>query len=194
MNGHHRLLSLVMASLVVLCSCSSGKTEESRIEEIRSEYSEAESLTATALVTADYGDRVYEFKLRYTGNDTEGDVEILAPESLKGLTARIGEVGKSLIYDGAELSLGDLTPDGISPMECLPMMTACWKSGCTDGSVTEKINGRDTLAVTYPIQENEQLITWFETDTNLPLRAELFFDGDMVISCEFENIITHTEK
>jgi hypothetical protein len=161
-----------------------------RAAEIQEEYTAIDSLTVTAEVTADYGDRVYEFRLKYTGDDEEGTVEILSPESVKGIAARLTSGGRALRYDGAELSLGSLTKDGLSPMECLPFMIGRWKNGYVSGAVTEKLDGTDTVAVTFDVSENESLVTWFEADSSLPVRAELFFDGDMVIRCEFENIIT----
>lgn len=185
-----KLLALMTALSLTLCSCGAGQTAEEKAMEIQAEYAAWDTLTITADVTADYGDRVYEFKLRYTGNDTEGTVEVLSPEEIAGLTAEILPDGSSIEYDGAELSLGELTSGGLSPMDCLPMMIAEWSEGYVDRAETDNIDGTDTLAVTYTLSENESLITWFEADTNLPVRAEVYFDGSMVLCCEFENIVT----
>ena len=185
-----KLLALMTALSLTLCSCGVGQTAEEKALELQEEYAAWDTLTITADVTADYGDRVYDFKLRYTGNDTEGTIEVLEPEAIAGLTATVSPDGSSLSFDGAELSLGELSSDGLSPMDCLPMMIEQWSKGFVDRAETDSINGTDTLAVTYTVSENEYLITWFEADTNLPVRAEIYFDGSMVICCEFENIIT----
>lgn len=185
-----KLLALMTALSLTLCSCSAGKTAEKKAMEIQQEYAAWESLAITADVTADYGDRVYEFKLRYTGNNTDGVVEVMSPEEIAGLTATLSPESKSLCYDGAELSLGELTADGLSPMECLPLMIDQWSNGHIERVDSETIDGTDTLAVSFTVSEDEYLITWFEADTNLPVRAEIYYDGSMVICCEFENIVT----
>lgn len=186
-----KLLALMITICLILCSCSSrGISNEERAAEIQNEYSTLDGLTITANVTADYGERVYDFKLKFTGNNTDGVVEVVEPEIIAGLTAILAEDGNSLVYDGANLSLGNLTPDGLSPMDCIPLMLGQWSEGYIDGAMSEKIDGRDALAVTFTVSEDEYLVTWFENETNLPIRSEIFYDGSMVIGCEFENIVT----
>ena len=185
-----KLLALMTALSMTLCSCGAGQTAEEKALEIQAEYAAWDTLTVTADVTADYGDRVYDFKLRYTGNHTEGTVEVLEPEEIAGLSATVSPDGDALIYDGAELSLGELTTDGLSPMKCIPMMIGNWSEGYIGRAETGSIDGTDSLAVTYTLSESEYLVTWFEYDTNLPIRSEIYFDGNMVLYCEFENIIT----
>ncbi len=163
---------------------------EEKAIEIQTEYAQWENISITGDITADYGDRVYEFKVKFTGNESEGTIEVLEPDEIAGLTAKIAEDGNSLIYDGVELSLGDLTANGVSPIECIPMMIDQWSEGYIQNAVTDKLNDSDTVAITFTISEDEYLVTWFEADTNLPIRAELFFDNNMVICCEFENIVT----
>ena len=183
------MLALMITPLLLLCSCS-GQSPEDRGKRIQEEYAGLDSITVTAKVTADYGDKVYDFRLKYTGSEEEGRVEILSPEAVKGLAVKIASGGRQLVFDGAELSLGSLTPEGLSPVDCLPVMIGQWKDGYISGSVSERLYGKDTAAVTFDMAENEYLITWFEDGTWLPVRAEMFFDGDMVLSCEFENIVT----
>lgn len=185
-----KLLALMTALILTLCGCSGGQTLEEKADEIQSEYSAWESLSITADITADYGDRVYDFKVKYTGNATEGTIEVLEPELIAGLTAKVSEDGNALIYDGAELSLGDLTASGISPMESIPLMIGQWSKGYIQNVVMDTLDGKDTFAITFTISEKEYLITWFEADSNLPIKAEVYFDNSMVLCCEFENIVT----
>lgn len=185
-----KILALMTALSMTLCGCAQGQSIEEKAIEIQKEYSAWESLDITAEVTADYGNRVYEFKLKYTGNDSEGTVEVLKPEELGGLTARISPDSSSLIYDGAELYLGELTADGLSPMDCIPMMIGQWSDGYIQDVVRETIDGTDTLAVTFTASEDVSITTWFEEDTNLPVKAEIYYDNSMVLWCEFENIVT----
>ncbi len=185
-----KTLALMTALCLVFSACSRGVTADDRAGEIQEEYSAGNDLTLTGNVTADYGEKIYEFRLKYTGNHTDCRVEILSPEELAGIAARLDQDGRTLEYDGCELSIGSVAGDGLSPMECIPFMLHEWGHGYISGAAAEKLGGAETVAVTFDIGENETLVTWFEAETNLPVRSEIFFDGDMVISCEFENIIT----
>lgn len=184
------LLALMMTFCITLCSCEAGQTIEEKAAKIQAEYATWEQLDITAHISADYGDRVYDFKLQFTGNETEGTVKVLSPEEIAGLTAELTPDSSYLIFDGAELSLGALTADGLSPMSCLPMMLGQWSGGYIDNAETASVNGADALSVSFTVSDNIYLITWFELSTSLPLKAELYLDGSMIISCEFENIVT----
>lgn len=185
-----KLLALMIPICLLLGSCSSKQTVEEKAMELQAEYAAWEKLTITADISADYGDSVYDFKLQYTGNETEGTVCVLSPTELAGLTAELTKENSYLVYDGAELSLSELTTDGLSPMDCLPMMIGQWAGGYISGAETEAADGIDALAVTYAVSDDVSLKTWFEYGNNLPVKAEIYFKDSMVIYCEFENIVT----
>jgi len=185
-----KLLALMTALCVLLCSCGAGQTAEEKAMEIQEEYAGWDDLTATARITADYGDRVYDFKVRYTGNSSEGVLEILSPRELQGITATVSPDGSSISFSGAELALGELTAKGLSPMECIPMMIGQWSEGYIERAEADSVDGRDAVSVTFTLSEKEYMVTWFESETDLPVKSEIYFDGIMVLCCEFENIIT----
>ena len=182
----------MIALMTILCltlgGCGSQDRGQSKAKEIQSRYAQSDEIEITADVTADYGDRVYDFSLQYIGGGSDGTVTVLSPENIAGLTARLSAGSGRLEYDGAELSIGGLTTDGLSPMEALPTMVKQWKTGFIEAAQDEKLNGSDTVAVTYTISGTEYLITWFDGDTMLPIRGELFFDGAMVVAADFEHV------
>ena len=57
-------------------------------------------------LNADYGDRVYAYKLKYSGDMTSGSIEILEPASIAGLTVQVSPDGTSLIYEDVTLDTG----------------------------------------------------------------------------------------
>jgi outer membrane lipoprotein-sorting protein len=185
-----KALALMIALILLLASCKvAGKAADEMALDIRTALLEAEKLEITTNVTADYGDRVYDFKLKFTGNADLGEIEILAPESIAGLKAEVSISGGTLKYDGATLDTGALTGDGLSPAEAVPVLIAQWQTGFLSGCNFEKLDETDALAVTSDVTESVAQRTWFDTETRLPLRAELSENGEMVIKCDFENVI-----
>jgi len=176
------------ALMVIMASCASGGSTEQRAVEIRSGFLQAGTITAVANVTADYGDRVYEYKLKYTGDGESGTIELREPEMLSGLTAVISEGGAVLEYDGASLETGPITEDGLSPAAALPVMISEWKTGYMTDCTAEKYGDVSVLAVTIMVSETVELRTWFDDSTLLPLRAELSENGRTAIICTFENV------
>ena len=62
-----------------------------------------ERCAAEVAVTADYGQRVYEFLLSAAVDGDETVLTLREPELAAGITARIGEEGGALEYDGLAL-------------------------------------------------------------------------------------------
>ena len=71
--------------------------------------------TAQLSVTADYGQRVYEFELDAAVNGEETVLTVTAPELIAGVTARTAGTEGALEYDGVILETGALSRGGLSP-------------------------------------------------------------------------------
>ena len=82
----------MILSLLLLPSCG-GMEEQNQAEElaltIRGEYLALEGLSARAEITADYGQRVYEFVLTAAVSGEETVLTLAEPEWAAGLTARL---------------------------------------------------------------------------------------------------------
>ena len=77
------------AVLLTLCACS-GHDPSQEFIDIRAAYL-ASDITLSAELTADYGDRRYDYSLSYTGDGKSGEVSILSPETVSGISAQIDE-------------------------------------------------------------------------------------------------------
>jgi len=188
------ILALMTALCITLCACGGKGGTEDLAEDIKAEYLKAESVTLIISVTADYGSRVYDYKLRCVAQTDTADIEIMEPEGIKGLRAHVSEEGIGLEYDGVTLDTGELFGKGLSPIEAIPMMLNAWRSGYITETRSEKIDKADTLAVTFDLKpagsETEIAHTvWFDKDSHLPVKAEIIYDGYRVIDCTFGNVI-----
>jgi len=157
--------------------------------ELRSDLLEAERLIINADITADYGDRVYTFGVRYTGNAEFGEIVILSPETIAGVTAEVTVDGATLIFDGARLDTGPLTGGGLTPAEALPMLISEWQTGRIAFAGFERFGENDTVTMESAIDDSIAQKTWFNRTTLLPLRAEVSNNGVMVVAVAFNNVI-----
>jgi outer membrane lipoprotein-sorting protein len=179
---------LAVLALIFAASCS-GQVKPEKLEaEIKDVFRGADSVETTADITADYGSGVFSFSVRYTGSADMGAVEILAPESIAGITAEVTFPECYLEYDGLSLEAGTLTGDGLSPVQALPILLGQWTDGYAELGSFERLDGVDALALETRITEVSSQKTWFDAETLLPMRSEIYGDGRMVVVCEIESI------
>jgi len=138
----------------------------------------------SAEITADYGDHVHLFTLRFDSGAST--LEVLAPELIAGIVVAVSESGTVLHWDGAELNTGPLTEDGLSPIAALPIIVYQWKEGFITSAHYETFHGIGTVVMTTAVSDRVQHSTWFDRETGFPLQAELLQDGVRVLRSVFE--------
>ena len=184
----HRLWLCVPMIALLLVGC--GRLEVSEAEqlalEIRGEYLELERCSASLEITADYGQRVYQFEMDAQVQGEDAVLTLTAPETVAGLTARwAGEAG-TLEYDGVAVETGSLDPEGLDPVSAFPVLLEAARSGyltaCAleeDGTVL-RVDCGDPAGT--PGQGTETTL-WFDGETGALLRGEIRVDGFRVIGC-----------
>lgn len=170
-------LAFCLVLCVVLTGCGAPTADETARELLGRLDLSSPSLTAD--VTADYGDRVYSFRLKYAG----GVVTILSPDSIAGIEALVGEDGFSLRYDGAEVFTGSI--GGISPMSALPLVLNAFAA---DYISDAKFAPDNILSVTFRIDDNVALNVDFDRETELPISAEVSENGEMKLKITFYDV------
>ena len=180
---------MILALLLALSACGGG-AEGSQAEqlalELRGAYLALEGCTASIEVTADYGQRVYQFEMDAQVQGEDAVLTLTAPETVAGLTARwAGEAG-TLEYDGVAVETGSLDPEGLDPVSAFPVLLEAARSGyltaCAleeDGAVL-RVDCGDPAGT--PGQGTETTL-WFDCGTHARLRGEIRVDGFRVIGC-----------
>ena len=110
------LCVLMMTLWLSLAACGGGATgAEQMALDIRGEYLAMEGCSAELAVTADYGQRVYEYGLALEYH-REGEcvLTVISPEAVAGVTARLKDGSGSLEYDGVWVETGPLDESGMS--------------------------------------------------------------------------------
>ena len=177
------LICLFALLSLFLTACSREQPPEERALEIRERF-----LTSTqrfaAELTADYGDRVHHFTLRF--DSAASTLEVLAPEIIAGVLIEVSESGTVLHFEGAELNTGPLTEDGLSPLAALPVIVYEWKEGIITGAHYETFHGIRAVVMTTDISDTVRHMTWFNAETDIPIKAEILENGFAVITIAFE--------
>lgn len=182
----------LMMSLCLLAACGGGAGEKSGEElaiQLQSEFSTMTACSARVSLEADYGQRVFDCVLDVTYDQvTGGTLTIVEPELARGVTARIGPEGTSLSYEGFSLDTGDVTGDGLSPVEAVPRLY--------QAVVRDYVAGADlsdgVLSVTYRDAEQApgtglETVVTFDAESHAPLTGELFWDGARVILAQISD-------
>lgn len=185
-----------MMTLVLLTGCSRGEQSTAHAAEelalnIRAEYLTMTACTAAVDITADYGQRVYEYSTDMAwSKDGETRLTVTAPEKIAGITARIRDGSSFLEFDGASLETGVLSGTGLSPIEALPAVLDYIGSGYI-GAFDFEMNGEEKFLWFICRDPGCQpgvgieAAFWFDPTSHALKRAEILSDGYCVVRCEF---------
>ena len=183
-----KIAALFVISALILSSCSGKMSADDLAREVKKSYTESDHISMNAEITANYAARAWRFLVKYEGGSGGGTVTILEPENVSGISARIDADGVTLVYDGAEVFTGEVTEDGLSPVDALPVIVSLWRGGIVTGAAWETADGEKCLAVSYRITDGVTARTLFDTETLLPVSAELIRGGYAVLSLRFLNV------
>lgn len=187
-----QLLCVPMMTLALLTACggtAAGDPAEELALEIRGEYLAMERCAAEMEITADYGQRVYEFLLSAAVEGEETVLTLREPELAAGITARISEEGGVMEYDGLALETGPLDGEGLSPVSALPALLSAARSEYMAECTLEQTGDSELLRVRCADPEatpgaGRETTLWFEPETHALARGEISVDGYRVIQCE----------
>ena len=185
------IIAPVILLPLLLCACGGENAENDLVLDLREDFRTMDTWAGQMDVTADYGQRVYEYTVSFAGSREEGTVlTILAPEEAAVITAEAKEGRTWLDYDGVRLETGPLDPAGLSPMDALPALLEAMKTGAVTETGTENDGAREILLVTtgdpgLPAGRGRETVFRFDKSRKALLEAEIRSDGAAVIRCVF---------
>ena len=189
-----KLLSCVLMMTLLLSGCKSGgeSTPEEEALALRDMYQNLAGWSSTVDITAEVGDKVFDFTLD-AGWQREGEtvLVITAPELLAGITARIVDGETVLEYDGAGLSLGLLDGKGLTAVSVVPWLMEQIGSGYMARCAWAGEN-KELLQITFRDPEAEaskgtEFRIAFDRETFVLNGAEVSVDGASVLTAVFRN-------
>ena len=177
----------ILLTFTLLSACSSGGDGASAITEA---MRNTLSASYRADITAHFPAREVSFILDYTYNrDGDDRAFVVAPDEIAGMCFTVTGERSTINFDGANLEMGRLNEDNLSPLATVPILTKHWTGGNITQQSDTKIFNRDAyLIITQSTGESSKIEvrSWFSKDDLLPLYAEIFSDGERVIQCRFE--------
>lgn len=168
-------LIVLTISLLLLSGCSGG--EEKAFLDFAQTVAKAETVSFKGHVTAEYSKISAEFDLAFLENDGEAVIEVLKPDIVSGIKARVKDGETSLEYEGAMLDLGNIGGSWLSPMSSLPIMLRAIKDAHLDLAWDE-----DGMLVVRLIPEDDMTVNvWLDTESMTPKNAEITYNEKTAI-------------
>ncbi|MCI9156592.1 MAG: hypothetical protein HFF44_06585 [Lawsonibacter sp.] len=176
--------------LLTGCGQAGGNQAEELALTIRGEYLTMDGCAARAAVTADYGQRVYQYEMAVSVNGEETLLTLSAPETVAGLTARMTGEENLLEFDGVAVETGPLDDSGLTPVSALPALLEAAKSGYITACALEEDEALLRVDCGDPAGSpgtGTEYALWFDASTHALTRGEISLDGFRVILCEFSD-------
>ena len=175
-------------SVVLLCGCSNKSSHLDRALAMREQLLKSEGCSFDAVVTADYGENTYTFKMHCT-SDGSGNVsfEVLEPESISAITGTISEEDGKLTFDDQVLAFATMADGQITPVSAPWVLIRTLRGGylnaCTSWDDGLQLLIDDSYrddALQLDIKTNAQ---------DHPVWAEILWKGRRVLSLSIDNFI-----
>ncbi len=178
---------LLLSLLLSACGGTLGDREREEFLEIRAALLGREELDLRADLRADYGDRVYDYRLAYAGTADRGVLQIEEPLELRDIRVELEQGHARLRCGELMLDTGALAGKE-SPVQAFPLMIRAWLRGSVAECWRERLYGEDCVAAEIhlggPGAETSLVCrAWFRRSGGEPVYAELAAEGNVCLSC-----------
>lgn len=180
-------ISLALAIGLLLTACGSQTPgPEAKVQEMREIYQTMEGVSATAEITADYGERIYTYSVSVEGTVSAGTMTVQSPENIANTVLQWSDGQTALSYEETTLETGSVTDSGLSPVDAMPTILA----SCRGGNLVECCLEGEENSLLYaelenPNDEDCTVSCWFSMEGYALLKAELAENGTRVITLDF---------
>ncbi len=175
---------------VVLLLGGCGEETQSRAAELQQRYEALTGYEAEIRVAVPRGDETLRYALHLTAEGETVRAEVMEPELLAGISARMEGEQLTLEYDGTILDAGTLSPR-VSALNAAPLLLRAFPQGYLDSFGSETMDGEDTLRADFPLTlagESLDCVLWFGED-GAPVYGEIAQEGKIIAAVEFTNVI-----
>ena len=177
---------LFLVVLALLCGCQPVNNDLDRAMVLRTKLNQGAGCSFEADITADYGDKTYQFSLLCVA-DQKGNVtfEVLSPKTIAGIKGKIDNEGGKLTFDDVALSFA-LQADGfLSPVSAPWILIRALTGGYVRHCGQEESLLRVTVDDSY--QDDAFMLDIWLNDANIPIRADIFEANRRILALEIKN-------
>ncbi len=171
--------------LLLLCGCGNADADLSRGLALREKLQQS-GCSFTATITADYGEKLYEFVMECE-SDAAGTVgfTVLRPESIAGVTGKVSAGGGKLSFDDSVLAFELLADGELSPVSAPWLLMKTLRSGYL--ASCSKCDGNLCLTIDDSYEDDALQLDIILNQDDLPQRVHILWQGRRVLSMHVEN-------
>lgn len=179
-------MKFAVAVLMIACmlgGCSTTDHQLDQAMELRKTILTAESCTFGAVITADYGDKLYSFQMDCSA-DTSGNLSftVTAPDTISGITGMISQEGAALTFDDKVLAFPMLADNQLSPVSAPWVFLSTLRSGYITGCSRE--DDTTCIYIDDSFEENPLYLEIYTDKDMNPIRAEIFWNQRRILSAD----------
>jgi len=188
-----RCLPMIALCLLLVACGGEKESEQAGAAQMRSPYMAMEGCRMEAQLSCGEGEQLWQARVQCDYTPEESVVEILAPEEILGVRARLREDGVNLEYEDLCLNIGTLSRENISPMTGLPQMMEALRVGWLLEENREEWDEIPCLRLSLD-QTGEQgskivSTVWLREEDGTPVRGEIAVDGENILTVEFTSFV-----
>lgn len=174
--------------LFILCGCSKSVKYEEMYTDWRDAFLATNEHSIQAVVTAQDEKKAGEFTLLYTLNAEGETVEVLAPEMIAKVKARLEDGKTDLSYDGVILETGSSLSEQLSPLMSLATFMDILAGGHPENSWQEKKDGSVLLVTELEMPDGTILTLWQNQSNMSPVYADIRSADSVEIKIKFTKV------
>ena len=172
--------------IVFLSGCHAKNNEMERVLDMRRELNSGVECTYDALITADYGDKLYLFTLKCQVNNM-GNLSFVVeePKSIAGVSGNVNAETGTLTFDDKILTFSLLADGQVTPVSAPWIMMETLRGGYIKSCGKDDALFRVVFDDSYE-EEPIQVDIWFD-ENNHPVNADFLWQGHRIITMEIKN-------
>ena len=177
----------MLVCLLLLNGCSS-TDELDRGMALRAKLLSSNGYSFTTEVNADFGERSYAFGMDCKV-DSAGTVNfsVTAPEAISGITGKLNGQGGALTFDDTALAFELLANGRFSPVSAPWLLVHTLHEGYMVSSA--KLDTGVMLSIDDSYRDDALTLNIYLDDNDLPTGAEVFCEGEKILSMIVRNFI-----
>lgn len=176
----------VLLAILMLSGCKNANSEIGRAMTLRERLLSSNGCAFDAVITADYGDKVYTFGMTCQ-TDSQGDLTftVTDPESISGITGTVTQKGGHLTFDDRALAFEMLADGQVTPVSAPWLLIRTLRSGYLSACGKDEDNMRISIDDSY--EDNALHLDIWVNSKDVPIRGEILWQGQRVVSLEVRN-------
>lgn len=176
----------VLIAVLILAGCANSGDGMSRAMALRERIMKSEGCVFSTVITADYGNKLYEFTLDCK-TDSLGNLtfEVMKPASIVGITGTISGNGGHLTFDDKALAFETMADGMITPVSAPWVLINTLRSGYLSACGTDGEHLKILLDDSYK-EEALRLEVWVDSQDR-PVKTEILWKGSRVLSLDVKD-------